>query len=38
MLDTRDHIMNKIDNMVDLPHIGLINIKLFCEYNIQIIY
>lgn len=26
-LDTRDHI-NKVDNMVDLCHIGLINNKL----------
>lgn len=27
MVDTRDH-MNKVDNMVNLRHIGLINIKL----------
>lgn len=28
MLDTSNHIMSKMDNMVDLTPIGLINIKL----------
>lgn len=28
MLDITNHIMNKIDNMVNLTPIGLLNIKL----------